>query len=197
MLTRTHDFPAPRRLTAALVAALPLCLLGHVSASQAALVISQVYGGGGNAGATYKNDFVELLNNGSAAVSAGGWSVQYASATGSTWQVTQLPAGLLVQPGQYVLVQMAAGTGGTTALAPDVLGTIAMSGTSGKVALVASTTALTGATPAGLIDVVSYGSSTPIEGTPTPVLSNTTAALRADGGCADTNNNVADFVVGS
>ena len=197
MLTRTHASPAPRRLTAALAAALPLCLLGHVSASQAALVISQVYGGGGNSGATYKNDFVELLNNGSASVSVGGWSVQYASATGGTWQVTQLPAGLVVQPGQYVLVQMAAGTGGTTALVPDVLGTTAMSGTSGKVALVTSTAALSGSTPVGLLDMVSYGSATPIEGTPTPVLSNTTAALRTDAGCTDTNNNAADFVVGS
>lgn len=197
MLTRTHAFPAPRRLTAALAAALPLCLLGHVSASQAALVISQVYGGGGNSGATYKNDFVELLNNGSAPVSVGGWSVQYASATGSTWQVTPLPAGMVVQPGQYVLVQMAAGTGGTTALVPDVLGTTAMSGTSGKVALIASTTVLSGTAPSGLTDMVSYGSATPIEGTPTPVLSNTTAAMRVDGGCTDTNNNVADFIVGS
>lgn len=197
MLTRTHAFPAPRRLTAALAAALPLCLLGHVSASQAALVISQVYGGGGNSGATYKNDFVELLNNGSAPVSVGGWSVQYASATGGTWQVTPLPASMVVQPGQYVLVQMAAGTGGTTALVPDVLGTTAMSGTSGKVALVASTTVLSGAAPAGLVDMVSYGSAAPIEGTPTPVLSNTTAAMRVDGGCTDTNNNVADFIVGS
>ena len=32
--------------------------------------ISQVYGGGGNAGATYKNDFIELYNPGAAAVSA-------------------------------------------------------------------------------------------------------------------------------
>src|SRR5262249_26044331 len=44
------------------------------------LVISQVYGGGGNSGATYKNDFIEIFNRGTAAVSVSGWSVQYASA---------------------------------------------------------------------------------------------------------------------
>ena len=42
------------------------------------LVISQIYGGGGNSGATYKNDFIEVFNRGSAAVNVSAWSVQYA-----------------------------------------------------------------------------------------------------------------------
>src|SRR5438270_10861853 len=41
------------------------------------IVISQVYGGGGNSGATYKNDFIEIFNRGAAPVSVTGWSVQY------------------------------------------------------------------------------------------------------------------------
>jgi len=60
-------------------------------------VISQIYGGGGNSGATFTNDFVELFNPGSQPVSVAGWSVQYASSVGTTWQVTNLtgsiPAG--------------------------------------------------------------------------------------------------------
>src|SRR5262249_23111979 len=52
------------------------------------IVISQVYGGGGNSGATYKNDFIELFNRGAVATSVNGWSVQYASAAGTTWLVT-------------------------------------------------------------------------------------------------------------
>ena len=195
MLTKTHALPTLRRLTAALAAAIPLSLLGHVSASHAAMVISQVYGGGGNSGATYKNDFVELFNNGTSAVAVGGWSVQYASATGSNWQVTQLPSSMVVQPGQYVLVRMAAGTGGTVDLVPDVLGSTAMAGASGKVALVSSAVALTGAAPTGAVDAVSYGSATALEGASTAVLSNTTAAMRAGNGCLDTNNNASDFAV--
>jgi len=195
MLTKTHALPTLRRLTAALAAAIPLSLLGHVSATHAAMVISQVYGGGGNSGATYKNDFVELFNNGTSAVAVGGWSVQYASATGSSWQVTQLPSSMVVQPGQYVLVRMAAGTGGTVDLVPDVLGSTAMAGASGKVALVSSTVALTGAAPTGTVDAVSYGSATALEGASTAVLSNTTAAMRAGNGCLDTNNNASDFAV--
>src|SRR5438874_2046066 len=54
------------------------------------LVVSQVYGGGGNTGAPWHNDFIEVFNPTGAGVSVTGWSVQYASATGTTWQVTAL-----------------------------------------------------------------------------------------------------------
>ena len=49
-----------------------------------ALVISQVYGGGGNSGATLRNDFIELFNPGGASVTLTGWSVQYTSSAGTT-----------------------------------------------------------------------------------------------------------------
>ena len=45
--------------------------------------ISQVYGGGGNANAPFQNDFIELYNSGTAPQILTGWSVQYASATGT------------------------------------------------------------------------------------------------------------------
>ena len=40
-----------------------------VGPANAQVVISQVYGGGGNSGAPYKSDFIELHNTGSAPVS--------------------------------------------------------------------------------------------------------------------------------
>ena len=46
-------------------------------------MISQVYGGGGNTGAPFQNDFIEVFNRGSTNVNLSGWSVQYASATGT------------------------------------------------------------------------------------------------------------------
>src|SRR5262245_19341504 len=99
------------------------------------MVISQIYGGGGNAGATFTNDFIELFNRVATPLSLIGWSVQYASAGGSTWTVTNLP-NITVAPGQYVLIQEAMGAGGSVPLpTPDATGTIAMSATSGKVAL--------------------------------------------------------------
>src|SRR6478672_7848972 len=72
----------------------------NVEAASPDLVISQVYGGGGNSGATLKNDFIEIFNRGSAAVSLNGKSVQYASSTGSFTSVTSLGSSTL-QPGQY------------------------------------------------------------------------------------------------
>ena len=165
--------------------------------TQAAVVISQVYGGGGNSGATLQHDFIEIFNNGNTPAGVGGWSVQYASATGTSWQLTSIPTNTTLAPGAYLLIREAAGAGGSVSVTGDVTGNIAMSSTSGKVALTTGSVALTGSAPAGgaLIDIVSYGSSTPTEGAPTAPLSATTAALRNAGGCTDTNDNSSDFTV--
>jgi hypothetical protein len=55
-------------------------LAAPAQAASTDVVVTEVYGGGGNSGAPYTNDFVELTNNGSAAIDVSGWSVQYASA---------------------------------------------------------------------------------------------------------------------
>ncbi|HWH52509.1 MAG TPA: DNA/RNA non-specific endonuclease [Gemmatimonadaceae bacterium] len=163
------------------------------------IVISQVYGGGGNSGATLTNDFIELFNPGSDPVSVNGLSVQYASATGTTWQVTTLSGS--IAGGGYYLVQESQGSGGTTALpAPDATGSIAMSATAGKVWLVASTVAETGACPAdaAVIDEVSFGTTASDCGFKrTPAPSNTNSELRGDGGCAFTGDLSADFATGA
>ncbi|NWJ94427.1 MAG: lamin tail domain-containing protein [Chloroflexi bacterium] len=184
------------------------------SALSDSLVISQVYGGGGNSGATYSNDFIELFNRGNTTVSLDGWSVQYASASGNfdnTNNGTNLPPVMLL-PGQYFLVQEFAGAVSSLALPnPDVItGTINLSATDGKVALVNSTTSLncgnvsTSCTPAQLatiVDLLGYGTtsgSLVSEGiSPTPKLSNTKAALRLSNGCTDTDNNSTDFAIGT
>jgi VCBS repeat-containing protein len=161
------------------------------------VVISQVYGGGGNTGATYKNDFIELYNRSSSPVSLVGWSVQYASATGTSWTPTNLSGS--IAPGSYYLIQEAAGTGGTTNLpTPDASGSIAMSGTAGKVALVNSTTLLSGSgCPIGptVVDFVGFGTTANcFEGSsPAPAPSNTNADIRANSGATDTDSNSADF----
>ncbi len=176
--------------TAALIFILP--------STKAQVVINEVYGGGGNAGATWKNDFIELYNNGSSAVSLAGWSIQYASSAGTTWQKTDL-TGTIPAHGYY-LIQEAVGAGGTTDLpTPDATGTIAMSATAGKVTLVNNGTLLTGSCPAGgtIIDRVGYGGANCFEGAgPTAALTNTTSAQRTPAG-QDTNNNSSDFTVGS
>ena len=159
--------------------------------AQAQVVISQVYGGGGNSGATLKSDFIELHNTGSTAVDLSTWSVQYASSTGSSWAKTALTGS--IAPGGYYLVKEADGSGGSVDVAGDATGTIAMAGASGKVALADSTTAFSGTCPVGAVDFVGYGSANCAEGTSASSLTNTTAAVRADD-CVDTGDNRADFI---
>ncbi|MCU0296302.1 MAG: ExeM/NucH family extracellular endonuclease [Candidatus Nanopelagicales bacterium] len=191
----------------ALALVVPFLLVTQAQAVSTDVVISHVYGGGGNSGATYTHDFVELFNRGSTSVSLAGMSVQYTSSTSTgnfganSNQLTLLSG--TVSPGQRYLVQLAKGAGGTTPLpTPDATGTIAM-GNSGKVALVNSMTGLgcngssTPCTPAQLVlirDLIGYGDANFFEGSgPAPALINTTAALRLSGGCTDTDNNAADF----
>ena len=162
------------------------------------VVVSQVYGGGGNVGASYTNDYIELYNRGSDPVDLTGWTVQYASASGSTWSSTALSGS--IQPHQYFLVQEAAGSGGSLALpTPDATGGTAMSATAGKVALVHDATALSGTCPGGLTieDLVGYGAANCSETSPAAALTNTTAEVRDGSGCVDTDNNSADLHPGS
>ena len=165
------------------------------SVSSGSLMIYEVYGGGGNSGSTYTNDYIVLYNSTSSSIDLTGYSVQYASATGTTWSVTTLSGSIAA--GDFYLIQQAKGSGGTTALpTPDAIGTIAMAGTAGKVALVNSTTALTGSNPSAspsVIDFVGYGTTANgFEGTgPTPAPSNTNSVQRIT--FIDTNDNKNDF----
>ncbi len=177
-------------------------LAALAQASPSGVVISQVYGGGGNSGATWTHDFIELFNAGNNPADISGWSVQYASYHGTSWNnITTIPSGITLQPGQYYLIQESAGSGNGSALpTADLTGGINMSGSHGKVALVTSGTPLSGACPlAGAEDFVGYDSSGTngcSEGNmPTASLSNSTAAIRQFGGCTDTNINADDFDV--
>ncbi len=186
-----------------LIAALFAAALAVAPAARSAspdMVLSQVYGGGGNSGATYANDFVELFNRGSAAVDLGTWSIQYASATGTSWQVTPLTGS--VQPGKYFLVQLASAAAVGAALpTPDATGTTNLANAGGKVALVRSATALSCGASAGscsadpnVVDLVGYGSATDFEGSDAAAaLTNTAADVRGGGGCTDTDDNESDF----
>ena len=188
------------RLLTALVFAAALLVAPAARSASPDMVVGQVYGGGGNSGATFANDFVELFNRGATAVDLGTWSIQYASATGTSWQVTPLSGS--VQPGKYFLVQLASAAAVGAALpTPDMTGTTNLANSGGKVAVVRSATALTCGAVAGscsadanVVDLVGYGSATDYEGSDAaPALSNTTADLRGGGGCTDTDVNESDL----
>ena len=156
------------------------------------VVISQVYGGGGNSGAVYTNDFIELYNPTDSDVSLEDWSVQYASSSGTSWSDTPLSGSIKAHG--YYLVQEGAGSNTAEDLpTPDATDNLSMSGTKGKIALVKSVTAISGKSDSNVVDFVGYGSANEYEGSgAAPTLSNSTAAIRSISG-VDTDDNSADF----
>ncbi len=196
-----------------LCAAAILCAAATASAQ---VKISQVYGGGGNTGAQYLSDYIEIYNAG-APQNLGGWSVQYASSTGtfSAGSTTALPA-VVLGTGQYLLVKQADGTTNvaTQSLAlptPQATGTIAMSATDFKVALVSSTTPLASGIPTyavhtTMVDFVGCGTAnwndasasgvTHTTANNAPAPSNTNAIFRRVCGAQDTPNSYLDWGVG-
>lgn len=133
-MTDTCGRAARRSLIGLLLLAALLSSLAPARLAQALspdVVISQVYGGGGNTGATLRNDFIELFNRGAQTVSLAGWSVQYSSSTGIYWQVTNLTGS--IAPGGYYLVQQAQGAGGSVDLPPpDATGTTPLNATEAR-----------------------------------------------------------------
>ncbi len=163
------------------------------------VVISQVYGAGGNSGSTLNQDYVELFNLGTTPVSLNGWSLQYRSSAGTgSFTAAALP-NVTLQPGEYYLVGASTpGTGAAIGADYSLSPVLSLSGTAGQVALSSSTVALTGCPTSdpAIVDFVGYGTAaTCSEGLdPTATLAATTAAFRTKV-CVDTDDNGNDFSV--
>jgi len=174
------------------------------------LVISQMYPGATLLSATTvcKYDFVELFNRGTEPVNLAGKTIQYGqpSSNFTTDRVHALPD-FELQPGQYFLVQLAAGHADGTGFdlpTPDHIGSLSLAqASSAKVALVFSDALLSGCgitsnpcSPNDWIDFLGYGDNAlQAEGTTSPNTSASMAAFRKGGGCIDTGDNGADFEV--
>src|SRR5262249_11774952 len=120
------------------------------------LVISQIYGGGGNSGATYQNDFVEVYKPHAPSVKGTRWTIQHASAAGTSWTNIQ-PIGGVIGPGEYFLVSLGSGgANGAPLPTPNISGSINMGFNAGKVALVSNADPLAGC-PVGIdSDIVDF-----------------------------------------
>ncbi|MEP6946413.1 MAG: FG-GAP-like repeat-containing protein [Acidobacteriota bacterium] len=182
------------------------------------LVISQVYGAGGNSGATYNVDYVEIKNVSGSVKDLTGLALQYGAATGqfggsTGTNIATLPAASIA-PGQYYLVALAGGANGSAlpVTADVTLSAVNLSGSSGKIALTTTNTWLNcGAAAtvctfpnAAIIDWVAYGAAgngtagngeggTAVNGG--AALTATQGAVRKNGGCTDTDDNNLDFDV--
>jgi uncharacterized protein len=183
---------ASRYIPAALAA-----MLLPLASAQSGVVISQVYGGGGNSGATYTNDFIELFNPSSSAVTMTNWHIYYTSAAGTSWASNQTTfSGVIPAQGYFLIKEASTAAVGIALPTADATGTTNMSATAGKVALANDATAPgTAACPAPgayLLDVVSWGSTaTACEGSQAPgFTSGSTQSLQRK---SFTGNNLSDF----
>ncbi|WP_232751632.1 ExeM/NucH family extracellular endonuclease [Corynebacterium sp. HMSC074A09] len=145
-------------------------------------VISEVYGGGGNKGAAFTHDFIELYNPTDSAIDLSGWSVEYFSSSGNSGGKHDLSGS--IPAGGYFLIQEGGGGAGDPLPTPDHEGKLSMSGSKGSVKLYDASGAE--------VDLVGYGAASLSEGSPTKALNNSTSAQRDTEG-TDTDDNSADF----
>ncbi|MCZ9290972.1 ExeM/NucH family extracellular endonuclease [Corynebacterium lehmanniae] len=152
------------------------------------VVINEVYGGGGNKGATYTHDFVELYNPTDQEIDLEGWTVDQCAKGGSCHGKATLTG--KIPAGGYFLIQGAQGNGGTKALpSPNhAEDSLAYSGTDAIAYLKDSA----GET----IDLVGWGSATKSEDAAAPRTTNKTSVQRKEDG-KDTDNNAQDFFTGA
>ncbi len=188
-----------------LLVAGPLQAVTAGAPTSTTVVISQVYSAGGNTGAAYNADYVELFNLSSAPVNITGWSLQYFSATASatsTPTISRIVGNITLQAGQRYLIEAAPGTNGTStaSTADQVISNLAMGAGAGRIYITNSTTALSNASgcPAAYIDFVGYGATANcFEGNapaPAPSLSQPIARTNS---CVDANSNSTEFALTS
>ncbi|HEX7176674.1 MAG TPA: DUF4214 domain-containing protein [Pyrinomonadaceae bacterium] len=172
------------------------------------IVISQIYTRGGEQGAAFQSDYIELFNRGNTSIDINGFALQLTTSNNTVTAITfSSSQGIMVGPGKYVLLEMARGTSGQPLPAPDFpsIGSFTpnLSPTAGYVALYRrSPTVFFGGCPSGddLLDMVGYGAGAACfeGGAPAPAPSEpTTALVRDRGGCDDFNTNALDLRVGA
>ena len=176
------------------------------------LVISQLYTRGGEANASYRNDFIEVFNRGTEPVDMNNYGLHISTITGTiptSISITIVSSrGIVIQPGRYLLIGLKGdGVGGQPLPTPDfdlslLPGPVPvnLNTTSGLVVLVAPGGSFQGCPSlqsTGVVDYVGYGSTSvcyegPAGPAPAPVLA-TDSAQRFGGGCTDNNLNASDF----
>jgi len=174
------------------------------STPDSSIRISQIYTRGGEAGAIYQSDFIELFNRGNATVDINGWTLNITTFEGSStsrigirfMSSTIVP----IPPGAHLLFQFTTGGSNGQPVNGDIpVPFISLGSTGGQIALTGKDQTLSLDCPASpdptgaVVDYVGYGSSTCSEGTPAPAPTTTKALVRLGGGCTDTNNNLNDF----
>ena len=211
-LTLGENFRSRCGKVALLVASIALCLemAGPAVPAQSVpdpnLRISQIYTRGGEAGALYQNDFIELFNRGTSTVDINGWSINITGLEGfpgNTSAIISFTSNLSIPilPGRHLLLQFAgSGTNGQPLSGDLPIPILNLAGSGGQIALLGKGQTLPLGCPAApdltgaVVDYVGYGTATCSEGNaPTLAPPATKSLLRIGGGCTDNNNNLGDF----
>lgn len=151
------------------------------------VVISEVYGGGGNNGSVYSNDFVELFNPTDIDIDITGWTLKQKSSKGNVGASVVLSGVVLAR--SHFLIQGTAGTVTTGELpAPDLEAAFNFAGSSAIAELIDATSER--------VDLVGWGAATEFETAPAAGTQNATSIQRLDP-AADTDDNSADFAPGA
>ena len=181
------------------------------------LVISQVYTRGGETGAVFRHDFIEIFNRGNTTVNLSDYTLQFlaniAPGPGGNppggfgavaVRVVSSGGPVNINPGQYWLYQFGSSgnNGAPLPVTADATNEqLNLPGNGGRVALVKGLTQLVQfgcpvAVDASIADFYGYGATTCAEGSfPGAAPSSLTAALRNSNGCDDTDSNTADFTL--
>jgi Calx-beta domain/Lamin Tail Domain len=172
--------------------------------------ISQIYTRGGEAGATFQNDYVELFNRGNVDVDVSGWSLNISNFAGIPPNI-QISAtnikffsspSLIMSPGSHLLIKFGGGgPNGQPISTPDInLNPFPLSDTGGQIVLLPKDKTLpffycpaapdlTGV----VVDYLGYGIAICYENRVALAPPPDQSLLRVDGGCTDNNDNLADF----
>ena len=190
-----------RRGLAVAVAGLASVSPASANPAGTGLVISEVYGAGGNGGAVYNADFVELYNPTSAAISVTGDYVHYRSAHRRQRRRARSPLTGSVPAGGHYLIQMGAvGANGAALPTPDAaaLPAFNLAAAGGQVYLLSTSTPdrdhrQPGRRRRGVVDML--GATGPPRSRPPPPRPGRppTNSLNRTTAGADTDNNTADF----
>ncbi|WP_342318376.1 ExeM/NucH family extracellular endonuclease [Corynebacterium mayonis] len=149
------------------------------------IVISEVYGGGGNSNAVHSHDFVELYNPTSTDIDVTGWRLEQSSAKGNVGSSVTLSG--VVPAGSHFLIQgNSAGANGQAVPAADWQGSFNFSASAAIAELIDATSTS--------VDLVGWGVATRSETRPAAATNSTTSVQRTNP-TVDTDDNFADFIV--
>ena len=149
------------------------------------VVINEVYGGGGNKGAEFDSDFVELYNPTDQPIDVTGWKIEQRAVNNNVGNTHTL-TGVVPAKSTFLITSTPGSNGDAITDSDDTTATFNFSG-KGAIAVLLDANNTE-------VDLLGWGGASRAEGTAAAGTANATSIQRTTLG-VDTDNNAADFVV--